>query len=151
MNVLVRAARAEDAAAISKVIIAALRESNALDYPPEVIAQVAQNFAAPQVLALMSQRQVYVAIHDQVVVGTASLDQQVIRSVFIAPEQQGKGIGKLLMARIESVAATHGLKELRVPSSITAEGFYALLGFQKVRDEFHGAERTVIMLKHLAP
>jgi len=151
MNVLVRAARAEDAAAISKVIIAALRESNALDYPPEVIAQVEQNFAAPQILSLMSQRQVNVAIHDQVVVGTASLDQQVIRSVFIAPEQQGKGIGKLLMARIESVAATHGLKELRVPSSITAEGFYALLGFQKVRDEFHGAERTVIMLKHLTP
>ena len=151
MNVLVRAARAEDAAAISKVIIAALRESNALDYPPEVIAQVEQNFAAPQILSLMSQRQVYVAIDDQIVVGTASLDQQVIRSVFVAPEQQGKGIGKLLMARIESVAATHGLKELRVPSSITAEGFYALLGFQKVRDEFHGAERTVIMFKHLRP
>lgn len=151
MNVLVRAARAEDAAAISKVIIAALRESNALDYPPEVIAQVEQNFAAPQILSLMSQRQVYVAIDDQIVVGTASLDQQVIRSVFVAPEQQGKGIGRRLMARIESVAATHDLKELRVPSSITAEGFYALLGFQKVRDEFHGAERTVIMLKHLAP
>ena len=151
MNVLVRAARAEDAAAISKVIIAALRESNALDYPPEVIAQVEQNFAAPQILSLMSQRQVYVAIDDQIVVGTASLDQQVIRSVFVAPGQQGKGIGRRLMARIESVAATHGLKELRVPSSITAEGFYALLGFQKVRDEFHGAERTVIMLKHLTP
>ena len=151
MNVLVRAARAEDAAAISKVIIAALRESNALDYPPEVIAQVKQNFAAPQILSLMSQRQVYVAIDDQIVVGTASLDQQVIRSVFVAPEQQGKGIGRRLMARIESVAATHGLKELRVPSSITAEGFYALLGFQKVRDEFHGAERTVIMFKHLRP
>ena len=151
MNVLVRAARAEDAAAISKVIIAALRESNALDYPPEVIAQVEQNFAAPQILSLMSQRQVYVAIDDQIVVGTASLDQQVIRSVFVAPEQQGKGIGRRLMARIESVAATHDLKELRVPSSITAEGFYALLGFQKVRDEFHGAERTVIMLKHLTP
>ena len=151
MNVLVRAARAEDAAAISKVIIAALRESNALDYPPEVIAQVVQNFAAPQILSLMSQRQVYVAIDDQIVVGTASLDQQVIRSVFVAPEQQGKGIGRRLMARIESVAATHDLKELRVPSSITAEGFYALLGFQKVRDEFHGAERTVIMFKHLRP
>ena len=151
MNVLVRAARAEDAAAISKVIIAALRESNALDYPPEVIAQVEQNFAAPQILSLMSQRQVYVAIDDQIVVGTASLDQQVIRSVFVAPEQQGKGIGRRLMARIESVAATHDLKELRVPSSITAEGFYALLGFQKVRDELHGAERTVIMLKHLTP
>jgi hypothetical protein len=32
-----------------------------------------------------------------------------------------------------------------VPFSITAEGFYARLGFQKVRDEFYGAERTIIM------
>ena len=151
MSVLVRAARADDAQAISKVVIAALRQSNALDYPPDVIARVEQSFAAPQILGLIIQRQVYVAILDGAVVATASLDQQVIRSVFVAPGHQGTGIGKQLMARIESVAGQHGLQELRVPSSITAEGFYARLGFEKIRDEFHGAERTVIMLKHLTP
>ena len=41
------------------------------------------------------------------------------------------------------------VEELRVPSSLTAESFYAQLGFHSVRDEFHGAERTVIMALRL--
>ena len=53
------------------------------------------------------------------------------------------------MERLQSLAINAGLERLRVPSSITAEGFYASLGFEKVRDEFHGAERTVIMAKAL--
>ncbi len=38
---------------------------------------------------------------------------------------------------------------MRVPSSITAEEFYAALGYQNIRDEFHGAERTIVMEKRL--
>jgi len=53
------------------------------------------------------------------------------------------------MAMIQSVAVNAGVKLLRVPSSITAEGFYSSLGFEKVRDEFNGAERTIIMEKSL--
>ncbi len=54
-----------------------------------------------------------------------------------------------LMERIQSIAINAGLNLLRVPSSITAEGFYASLGFIKVRDEFHKSERTIIMTKIL--
>lgn len=49
------------------------------------------------------------------------------------------------MTMIRSSALSDGVSLLRVPSSITAEGFYASLGFRKVRDDFHGAERTIIM------
>lgn len=38
---------------------------------------------------------------------------------------------------------------MRVPSSITAEEFYAALGYQNIRDEFHGAEHTIVMEKRL--
>ncbi|WP_280940334.1 hypothetical protein [Mesorhizobium sp. LNHC221B00] len=34
---------------------------------------------------------------------------------------------------------------LTVPSSLTAEAFYARLGFRAVRDSYHGEERTIIM------
>jgi hypothetical protein len=50
---------------------------------------------------------------------------------------------------IHATAASAGIAALRVPSSITAERFYATLGYQTVRDEFHGAERTVVMEKRL--
>ena len=149
MQCQIRRALAHDAQAISKVVIAALRESNARDYSPEVIAQVEQHFCPAAILTLMKQRQMYVAVVEQHVVGTASLDQAVVRSVFVSPRHQGRGIGPRLMARLKEVATAAQVEELRVPSSLTAESFYAQLGFQKVRDEFHGAERTVIMALRL--
>lgn len=149
MDYLIRNAMATDAPAISQRIINALRQSNAQDYSPEIIDQVAQNFSPPAILQLLAQRQILVAIVDDHIVATASLDQDVVRSVFVDPSYQGKGLGRHLMARIQSIAINAGLNLLRVPSSITAEGFYASLGFKKVRDEFHKSERTIIMTKTL--
>ncbi|MFJ2485219.1 GNAT family N-acetyltransferase [Pseudomonas sp. NPDC087639] len=149
MDPLIRTATDDDASAISRVVVAALRESNAQDYSQEIIEQVQRSFSPAAILHLLSQRRVFVATIDQHVVATASLDQDVVRSVFVTPSHQGAGIGKILMKTLEAIASKEGAQRLRVPSSITAEGFYASLGFDKIRDEFHGAERTIIMEKWL--
>ncbi|MDI3271784.1 GNAT family N-acetyltransferase [Pseudomonas sp. MDT1-16] len=151
MNNQIRLATPDDAAAISQVIIQSLRKSNALDYPPEVISQVEKSFSAEAIRALLKQRSVFVATIDKRVVATASLDQDVVRSVFVEPSHQGCGLGRQLMAMLQSVALGAKIEVLRVPSSITAEAFYFKLGYRKVRDEFHGAERTIIMEQRLTP
>lgn len=145
----IRNAMNADAPAISRIIISTLRESNAQDYSSEIINQVEQSFSPQAILRLLTQRQVFVAILESHVVATASLDQDVVRSVFVEPAHQGKGIGRQLMTKIQSIAITEGLNLLRVPSSITAEGFYASLGFKKIRDVFHDSEHTIIMSKTL--
>ncbi|WP_423205585.1 GNAT family N-acetyltransferase [Pseudomonas kribbensis] len=150
MACLIRNATCADAPAISRMIINTLRESNAQDYSSEIIDQVTQSFSPQAIFRLLTERQVLVAIVDSHVVATASLDQDVVRSVFVDPGYQRKGIGRHLMERIQSIAVNAGVNRLRVPSSITAEGFYASLGFIKHRDEFHEAERTIIMAKTLA-
>ncbi|MGB6215242.1 GNAT family N-acetyltransferase [Pseudomonas mandelii] len=149
MKPQIRPATAADASAISQVIIQSLRQSNALDYPPDIIEQVEKSFSTESIRTLLTQRQVFVAMIDSHIVATASLDRDVVRSVFVDPTQQGRGLGRQLMATIESIAAEAKIEVLRVPSSITAEAFYFKLGFRKVRDEFHGAERTVIMERRL--
>lgn len=149
MNCLIRKATDKDATAISRVIVAALRESNRQDYSAAVIAQVELSFSPSAILRLLAQRQVYVATHDEDIIATASLDQATVRSVFVAPACQGRGAGRALMAAVESAAAINGVSQLRVPSSITAEGFYRSLGYSTVRDEYHGEERTIIMEKLL--
>ncbi|MHC8350254.1 GNAT family N-acetyltransferase [Pseudomonas sp. RT4P38] len=151
MNNQIRLATPDDAAAISQVIIQSLRKSNALDYPPEVISQVEKSFSAEAIRALLKQRLVFVATIDKRVVATASLDQDVVRSVFVEPRHQARGLGRQLMATLHSVAQDAKIEVLRVPSSITAEAFYFKLGYRKVRDEFHGAERTIIMERRLTP
>jgi predicted N-acetyltransferase YhbS len=148
---LIRSAVPDDAKAISRVIIRALRESNAQDYPPEVIASVSANFSPERVTQLMTERDVLIAVVADEVVGTASLQGAAVRTVFVDPDRQGRGIGAALMGEIEHRARQRDLSQLIVPSSITAEGFYAKLGFSAVRDEYHGSERTIIMQKPLGP
>lgn len=146
----VRKARATDADGISQVIIRALRETNAKDYAQDIIERVEQSFSPAAVLDLIAKRTIFVAVSEQQVIGTASLDGRVVRTVFVAPHVQGKGIGRLLMSHVEQVAREAGVEVLAVPSSVTAEQFYSKLGFKSVRDSYHGEERTIIMELKLA-
>jgi len=145
MDCTIRPAHADDAADISTVILRALRETNAKDYTDDIIARVEQSFRPDAVRALIAKRTVFVATLGSRLVGTASLDGSVVRTVFVAPDVHGRGIGRLLMAEIERTARQRNLAALTVPSSVTAETFYAKLGFNAVRDSYHGAERTIIM------
>ncbi len=149
MSTVVRLAQPDDAEGVSQVILAALYGSNAQDYPAQVIARVAGNFTPEAVLDLFARRMVLVAVQDRVIVGTAALDANVVRSVFVNPALQGQGIGRLLMVEIERSAREAGVAMLSVPSSLTAEPFYARLGFRTVRDVHHGNERTLVMEKVL--
>ncbi|HAE48953.1 MAG: GNAT family N-acetyltransferase [Tistrella sp.] len=147
----IRQAGTGDAEAISAVILRALRETNAADYTSEIISAVAAGFSPEAITRLMAGRRVLVAVYADDVVGTASLDGAVVRSVFVSPDCQRRGIGMALMAAIEALARAVASPRLLVPSSVTAEGFYARLGFVALRDEWHGAERTIVMEKRLSP
>ncbi|CAM3118029.1 GNAT family N-acetyltransferase [Pseudomonas gessardii] len=150
MFTAVRLAQPTDAEGISQVILAALHSSNAGDYPADVIARVASNFTPQAVLHLLTRRTVLVAIREQLIVATAALDANVVRSVFVNPALQGQGIGRQLMVDIEQRAREAGVTVLSVPSSLTAEPFYTKLGFHTVRDVYHGNERTLVMEKALS-
>jgi predicted N-acetyltransferase YhbS len=145
-----RAARDGDAEAVSQVIVSALRESNASDYPREVIERLAQIFNPAAVLDMIGKRKVFVATSEQRIIGTASLDGRVVHAVFVAPDVQHRGVGRRLMAEVERTALSAGTTTLVVQSSVTAVPFYARLGFKAVRDHHYGEEHTVIMEQPLA-
>lgn len=145
MKVQVRRAVAEDAAAISNVILTALRDTNSQDYAVEVIERVALSFTVESVGKLLESRYVLVACTGDEVVATASLEGEVVRSVFVMPGYQRLGIGKLLLEYILDLAQTLGLSKLSVPSSIGAEAFYLAMGFKVVEERYYEGERTIVM------
>ncbi|WP_371226349.1 GNAT family N-acetyltransferase [Pseudomonas sp. QE6] len=149
MGLTIRQACSDDAKAISQVIVAAVRESNGQDYPASVIESVVAHFMPERVIELLEQRLVFVALLDDKIVGTGALDGDAVRSLFVAPQQQRKGIGQALMDRVEKAALERGIEALLVPSSLTAQAFYARLGYGVVREQLHGEERTIIMTKSL--
>ena len=149
MECTIRSAHDDDAADISAVILHALRETNAKDYTDEIIERVERSFSPTAVRELIGKRTAFVATLGSRIVGTASLDGSVVRTVFVAPDVQAQGIGRLLMAEIERTARERNIPSMTVPSSVTAETFYARLGFKPVRDSYHGDERTIIMERSL--
>ena len=105
MECNIRPAVEDDADGISAVILRALRETNAKDYTDEIIERVERSFSPSAVLRLIGRRTVFVAAFGSRIVGTASLDESVVRTVFVAPDAQAKGIGKLLMAEWPRLSA----------------------------------------------
>ncbi|WP_325437489.1 GNAT family N-acetyltransferase [Pseudomonas nitroreducens] len=151
MDLMIRQARSNDAKAISQVIVAAVRESNGQDYPTSVIESVVAHFTPERVMELLEHRLAFVALLGDQVVGTGALDGNAVRSLFVAPQQQRKGVGQGLMRKIEKAALERGIDALLVPSSLTAESFYSHLGYHVVREQLQGEERTFIMAKRLVP
>lgn len=148
-NLEICSATAAHAEGVSAVILDSLRTTNAKDYTPDIIERIAQDFSPIRVRALLDKRDVVVALQGARVVGTAGLDGDVVRTVFVAPDVQGRGVGRRLMHELERRARARGITKLSVPSSITAELFYTKLGFAAVRDSYHGAERTILMERRL--
>lgn len=142
---IIRPTLPSDASEISRVIIHALRENNSRDYTPEIIARVERSFAPEAIRDFLTTRTMFTAEIAGQIMGTASLDQNVVRTVFVAPDAQGRGIGRRLMAAVLREAEARHVAVLSVPSTVTAEPFYARLGFKAVRDSWHGDERTIIM------
>lgn len=147
--VALRPAQPADAGAISNLCIRALRETNAKDYSPRVIARIVDNFS-PQIIGTRIENDLVVVAHVGArLIGTGGLNGDVVKSLFVDPDAQGRGVGTVLMREIERLARASGMAHLRLQSSITAQGFYEKHGFTMVRECMFGEERTIVMLRVL--
>jgi GNAT superfamily N-acetyltransferase len=148
-EVVTRRATAGDAEAVYEIVLRALRETNARDYPASVIDRLV--LTLPEgVASKLEEWHAYVAVVDGRIVGTASLNDRTVRAVFVHPDYQGRGIGTELMNSVENAASVQSESTLSVQSSITAQPFYAKRGFKVVREVFYGEERTIVMSKDIS-
>src|SRR3954452_6809777 len=148
MEILIRRATAGDAEAVHRIVLLALRDTNARDYPPSVIDRLVLTLP-DKVASNLQTRCAFVASVDGRVVGTASLNGQTVTSGYVHPDYQGRGIATKLMDSLENVANTQAHRTLSVQSSVTAKKFYAKRGFRLVREGSFGEEPTILMSKDI--
>lgn len=68
---------------------------------------------------------------------TGTLVGDHVDRVYVAPEHQGRGLGRRVMAALEQQARRDGVRTIRLAASIPARVFYLRLGYRLVSEECH--------------
>ena len=135
MSVVIREMRREDAKVFLEVHHAAARGIAGKDYPLAVIEAWAPlpitDRYIERVISNPDDEYRLIAERDALIVGIGSLVPKMaeLRACYVAPNSSRRGVGSLLVREIELIAQKHGLKTLSLDATITAEPFYAALGY----------------------
>jgi GNAT superfamily N-acetyltransferase len=86
-----------DAEELSKVILETLYVSNSRDYTKEILDKQAPKYSPPRLIEKAKTRYVLVAEENGKIIGTAQLDKDNIKAMFVLPSMQSRGVGKALV------------------------------------------------------
>ena len=127
----IRKFKDEDALEASDLIRKTLSEENSKFYPNSVIEYMCNEFSPKFLIELSKEREFFVAIENSKIIGTITIIDNYIGTVFVNPDYQSKGIGTKLMETIENLAKERKIEKLRLQSSTNAVDFYEKLGYSK--------------------
>ena len=160
MSVVIREMHRGDVKAFLEVHHAAARGIAGRDYPLAVIEAWAPlpitRKHVEEVILNPDDEYRLIAEKDALVVGIGSLVLQraELRACYVAPNSSRRGVGSMIVREIERIAQKRELKTLSLDATVTAEPFYAALGYSVwERGEHVLNERMacVRMRKSLAP
>lgn len=156
MTVTLRPAADADRPAIFNVHLRAVRETCSHAYTPQQIDAWTGVLSPDTYTRLLRKRVLIVAADNADIVGFGQLDANAgeVDAIYVRPDRQGAGIGRMLLAELERRAIAHGIRRLDVAATLNAAGFYERAGYAQPRPTVHrtldGAELTCIrMFKRL--
>ncbi len=147
----IRQLRAEDLSGASDLIRNTLLVSNLPDYDLQTILELSASFSQEEIRALTGRREFFVYEEEEGrLAGVIGLEGTGVYDFFVAPDRQGRGVGRALLGFVEELARRRGIEELHLSSSLTAVGFYERLGYRRIGAENGGRfGRTVELVKPL--
>jgi len=136
MPVSVRRMRREEARRFLEIHHESVRGLAARDYPPSVIDAWAPLPVTDDALRRFLRnhdneiRLVAERGGDAVGIGALVVANAELRACYVLPTVTRRGVGSAIVAEIERIAREHRLDHLQLESSVTAEPFYAALGYR---------------------
>ena len=147
---LVRNFEPEDAAKLSPLIIQNLRQVNIQEYSNEAIDALVPFYTPEKIIERSKHQFTLVCTLGNDLVGTASLEDDRVRDVFVDVARHRSGIGKKLMGAIEAYAREQLLKKIYLLSGLSAYRFYEKLGYKIVKrfdNDLNGIPLPVIHME----
>ncbi|MBR9690889.1 GNAT family N-acetyltransferase [Candidatus Woesearchaeota archaeon] len=72
-----------------------------------------------------------VAIKNKEIVGVGALDKDMIKTVYINPTHQNRGVGEKIMIELEKIAQRKGIKKMKIHATLNSVDFYKKFGYKK--------------------
>lgn len=134
-----RRARFEDVSALLHLIDEAVEHGCREHYGPAQRRAVFLTYAETLFVDVVQPFDTILAERGDRILGMAQLDPGGgrLRALFVTPELQGRGLGKILLAAVERLARARGLRTLEGAMSMNALGFYRRAGFLARRGPEH--------------
>ena len=132
----IRRARHDDTAALRDLHMAAVRVTSASHYAADDVEAWVARIATSNYDDDLACRDVVVAEAGGCVVGLGVLDVEraEVRAVYVHPASGRRGVGRRVLAVLETLARLRGLGRLRLESSRNAVAFYAGAGWHRGPD-----------------
>ncbi len=98
-------------------------------YPPEAIAFFKNHHCQENILKDLKAGYIVVVEAGGQILGTGTLSGTNVRRVFIHPEHQRQGIGKIIANKLERKAKSAGLAKLDLSASLKSRQFWEAMDF----------------------
>ena len=135
-DITIRRLEEKDAEKVSELIRTTISISNKKDYPEELMDQLIAIETPEHVLERASWTHFYVAEKDGAIIGCGAIgpywgkeDESSLFTIFVNPECQGKGVGRLIVETLEKDEYFTRAKRIEIPASITGIPFYLKMGY----------------------
>ena len=130
---IIRPIKSSDYEKVEQLIKDAILETNAKDYSKEVIDFMLKvDPFRPRDTA--NEREYFVAT-DEGICGIIGLKDNEVKTLFVDPKYQGRGVGSSLLSYIESIVLDRGYSISKVYSSVSAKSFYGKHGYVVIRED----------------
>lgn len=130
-----------DLEAVEALVRRTIAAAYAPVYSPEAVAFFERFHTRHAILADAVKGVVLVAEADGNLAATGTVVGSYIKRVFVAPERQRQGLGRLVMAALEARAASQGKPEVRLDASLPSKAFYDALGYRTERATYLALDR----------
>jgi putative acetyltransferase len=129
--VIIRKADQADCSSIAHVHTAAVRAISTSLYTPEEIEAWARPRTPEDYTQSIRTKEFYVAVGEGTIVGFGVLNQESreIEAVYVSPNVGSRGVGRMILCRLEDRARGLGLDELSLNASLNAVRFYQDAGY----------------------
>ena len=128
-NIQIRRFRRGDLPVIKKLIFDTIDTCYPAGYPKEAIQYFKQYHCNKNILKGAAEGHTIVLKKNNRVIATGTILGDHILRVFVDPQFQGRGLGKLIMNKLEEKAISSGIKAVILDASLPSKKFYDSLGY----------------------